>query len=328
MKISFNLISCGLNNNGGSQTLIKSANTLQELGNEVTIVDSGKNLNTWNPIKCNHLIIKDLKDFPTGDAVIATGYKTVNSTLKLKDSCGKKFHWIRGFETWVYDEKYIFEKILNNNLVKIVNSICLQRKLQSYGISSEIIRPGHTFEDFNPLNIRQNNKRIVLGGLYNSGAKRSKKRTEWIFDCYNILKKKYDIDILMFGTDGIPSNIPSGCYLKNPPIKTKNYFYNTIDIWLATSELEGLHIAPQEAMLTECCVVGNNSEMSGTEDYLNNLTGLVSENNFKSFVYTVEYAIQNKDLVKKVSKEGRQKIIDLGNRQENMLKFITLLKEG
>jgi len=315
----------GIGNNGGSHTLVQSANMMKKLGEDVVIIDNGPCKYTWDKVEVPHIKVKDVNDVK-GDVIIATGTKSIQPTNNSKIQ--KKFHWIRGWETWNTPEKDLVHLLKCSSTKKIVNSICLQRKLEQYKISSEIIRPGHTFEDFNPLNIRQNNKRIVLGGLYNSGAKRSKKRTEWIFDCYNILKKKYDIDILMFGTDGIPSNIPSGCYLKNPPIKTKNYFYNTIDIWLATSELEGLHIAPQEAMLTECCVVGNNSEMSGTQDYLNNLTGLVSENNFKDFVYTVEYAIQNKDLVKKVSKEGRQKIIDLGNRQQNMFKFITLLKEG
>ena len=47
MKILFNAISSGLGNNGGSNTCILSANTLTDLGHDVTILDSGKNKNDW-----------------------------------------------------------------------------------------------------------------------------------------------------------------------------------------------------------------------------------------------------------------------------------------
>lgn len=325
MKISFNLMNCGIGNNGGSKTIIESANTLQELGCDVTLVDNGKNYNTWNPIKCNHMIIKNFKDFPYGDVVIATGYKTVDSTIRLSEKCGKKVHWIRALELWNYTEQEIFNKILNNNLKKIVNSICLQRKLSQYGIKSKIIRPGHNFDEIFPLEIRNDNK-IIIGGLYNEGVKRSKKRTEWIFEVYNKIKNKYDIELWMFGSDGTPK-FHVDKYFKNPDIETKNKIYNKIDIWLSPSLLEGLHIAPAEAMLTKCCVVGTNAEMSGTEDYLvDNSTGLVSKNDFNSFLDNIETLIRNKVLRNFYGENGRNMILALGNRIVNMKKFINLVK--
>ena len=41
MRITFNLINCGLGNNGGTQTIVRSANTLRELGHDVFIIDPG-----------------------------------------------------------------------------------------------------------------------------------------------------------------------------------------------------------------------------------------------------------------------------------------------
>ena len=327
MKISINLISCGIANNGGSKTLIESANILQELGHDVTIVDGGKNLNTWNPIKCNHIIIKDLKNFPLGDVVIATGINTVNSTMKLPESCGRKYMYTRGWEIWTLQEDKLIKTLRDSKCKKIVNSICLQRKLEQFGMKSKIIRPGHNFDEIFPLNIRENNKKIILGGLYNEGAKRSKKRTEWVFKVYENLKTKYDIELILLGTHERPK-FHTGKYFKNPDIKTKNEMYNMIDIWLSTSELEGLHIAPAEAMLTKSCVVTTNAEMSGVEDYvINNETGLVSENNFNSFLNNVEILIKNRLLRLKFGEMGREKILSLGDRKENMKKFINLLEK-
>jgi len=327
MRINFNLVGTGTNNNGGSKTLIESANILKELGHDVTIVDGGKNLNTWNPIKCNHIIIKDLKNFPTGDVIIATGINTVNSTMRLPKSCGRKFVYIRGWEIWTIQEDKLIKILKESRCKKIVNSICLQRKLNQCGLKSKIIRPGHNFDEIYPLNIRQNNKKVILGGLYNEGKKRSKKRTEWIFKVYQNLKKIYPIELYMFGSDGIPK-FHVDKYFKNPDMKTKNELYNKIDIWLSTSELEGLHIAPAEAMLTKSCVVATNAEMSGVEDYvINNETGLVSENYFSAFLYNVEILVKNKILREKLGEDGRDKILSLGDRKENMKKFVNLLEK-
>lgn len=328
MKIIFNLVGTGLANNGGSKTLIQSANTLHELGHEIVIVDNGKNYNTWNPIKCKHLIIKKPSYLYSmdGDVIIGTGTKSIEHTniSKIKN----KFLWIRGFETWNVPEDKLIKILKDSKTKKIVNSICLKNKLEKYGILSEIIRPGHNFNELYPLDIRKDNKKVILGGLYNEGKKRSKKRTNWIFDCYNILKNKYDIELWMFGSDGIPY-LPITKYYKNPDSILKNKIYNRIDIWLSPSELEGLHIAPAEAMLTECCVVGNDSELNGTKDYLiDTETGLESENNFNSFLANVEILINHKTMRHNYGKNGRNKIISLGDRKKNMLKLISLLKES
>jgi glycosyltransferase involved in cell wall biosynthesis len=65
--------------------------------------------------------------------------------------------------------------------------------------------------------------------------------------------------------------------------------FNHVDIWLATSMLEGLHMPPAEAMITGCPVVGTDAEMSGTEDYLvHNKTGIVTNNDVISFIKGVE----------------------------------------
>ena len=329
MKISFNLIGTGLGNNGGSQTLIKSANTLQKLGHDVTIVDGGKNRHTWNPIECNHLIVKDLKNYPLGDIVIATGFKTVDSTLKLSNKCGKKYHYIRLMETHICTNHQQMLGVIKAPTKKIVNSICLQRRLfTAYREPSTIIRPGYDFDKIYPLNIRENNKEIIIGGLYNEGSKRKHKRTEWIFKVYESLKNKYKIKLFMFGTDGVPK-YKTDYYIKDPTLEEKNKLFNMVDIWLATSYSEGLHLTPAEALLTECAVVGNDSDLSGTEDYLiNDQTGIVSKDDFNYFLANVEILVNHKMIRKELGKNGRQKVLSLGTREDNMKKMIELFEKG
>ena len=132
MKIIFDLRRVGLGNQGGSSTLVKSGNTLVNMGHEVIFVDSMKNKHTWTPLEAKHIRRHDDKNLPDGDVIIATGYKSVSKTMKAPAKCGIKAHWIRAWEHWQYSEKDIVDKVLKPDTIKLVNSICLQNKLKKY----------------------------------------------------------------------------------------------------------------------------------------------------------------------------------------------------
>jgi len=326
MKFTFNLINVGLGNNGGSFSLVRSANVLSNLGHEVIIIDSVKNQHTWTPLLVKHIIIKDVKDIPDADILIGTGFKSYKSTIELPDRCGKKAIWIRGYELWQASEKEIINILSNKKVTKIVNSFGLQNKLKQFNIESYIVRPGNDFENFYPLNIRDDSK-IVLGALYHTRHKT--KRTDMAIQISNILKSKYkNIELWMFGTNKDSKNPNIDKYIQLPNMEEKNKFYNSVDIWLSTSDLEGLHIVPQEAMLTECVVVTSNAELAGTSDYIiNNETGLVADNNLKSFVKQTEKLILDSNLRRTLGVKGKNKIIELGSREENMKKMVELFRK-
>jgi glycosyltransferase involved in cell wall biosynthesis len=278
------------------------------------------------PLYTEHKIIKNINEFPDCDIVIATDYRSVESTIKIpKNKCKFKLHYIRAWETWNFSENYIINNILKSPLIKIVNSIGLQNKLKKYDIESFLIRPGNDLNNFKLLNIRDN-KKIVLGGLYHT--KHLTKKSDMIIKIAKKIKSEYNnVELHMFGTPNNPNNSIIDKYIKQPNIKEKNEFYNNIDIWLSTSELEGLHICPAEAMLCGCVVVGNESELSGTHDYLiDNVTGLVSRLKSNDFIDKIKHLIQNPKLMETLSEAGRNKIIELGNRKENMIKFVELME--
>ena len=316
MKILFNVIGSNLGNNGGSETCVKSANELHSLGHKITIIADGKNKYTWDDLKCEHLIINNENKIPNADAIVSISFRSMDSTERCKIK--NKFVWIRGYEKWSIPEEKIIKILKETKCKKLVNSICLQNKLNSFNLKSKIIRPGYDFDKIYPIDIRKNNKEIVIGGLFNSGNKRKTKRTEWVFETYNCLRDKYNIKLIMFGSDGKPK---IDNYYKNPNIELKNKIYNTIDIWLSPSELEGLHIPPAEALLTRCSVITTNAEMSGTQDYIfHKKTGIVSNNNLKDFIKCTEKLILNEEFRIKLGTKGRDIILSLGDRKENMNK--------
>ena len=284
MRIVFDLRSVGLGNNGGSSTLVKSANTLVDMGHSVFFVDHMKNQHTWTPLKANHKIVKkDQAKLPSADIIVATGYRSVAQTLKAPKRCGIKAHWIRGWETWQMPEKAIVNQILKAPTVKFVNGICLMEKLKTLGFDSHLVRPGYDFDDLHPTNSRLSRDKFVLGALHTTGKHVGIKRYGWILEIIKYMKKKYpNVELWMMGTSTAPKQ--ADVYYRQPPIQKKNEFYNGVDLWLSPSRQEGLHMPPAEAMMTGCPVVGTDTPLSGTKDYLiDNYSGLVAKDDYNDF---------------------------------------------
>jgi glycosyltransferase involved in cell wall biosynthesis len=326
MKIIFNAMDCGLGNNGGSLTIVKCANTLTELGHIVTIIDTVKNQHTWNKLQAKHIIVKNHDQIPDADIIIATGYKTVDSTLRVPKRCGLKLHYIRGWETWQMSEDKIVSNVLKVPTLKLVNSICLQNKLKQYGISSTIIRPGYDFDEIYPLE-KEESKKLILGGLYTEGKHVPIKRPDWIFTAAEYLKKKdKNVELWMFGAPKSTRNSLIDFYISNPTVSEKNVFYNNVHIWLAPASQEGLHMPPAEAMMTECPVISTEAEMSGTQDYMEHgYTGYVAKNNLGSFIDYTEKLYNGSEDRKNMGTYARKKILQLGSRKENMQNFVNFI---
>lgn len=327
MKIIFDLRKVGLGNNGGSSTLIKSGNTLVDLGHDVTFIDSGRNQHTWTELKAKHIIPNKNEEIPSADFIIATGYKSVALTTEAPERFGKKAHWIRGWETWQMPEDKIVSSILKAPTIKMVNSICLQNKLKEYKTDSKIIRPGYDLDELYPLDIR-GQEDFIIGGLYTKGKHERIKRTTWIFSVFTYMKQRgYKVKLWMIGNDENSNRIVSK-YFFRPSKEEKNLFYNSIDLWLAPAMQEGLHMPPAEAMMTECPVVSTNAPMSGTQDYMvHGSTGFVSKNTIDSFTKCVETLYHDRKSRKQMGINARKKIESLGDRKSNMNKLIEYFME-
>jgi len=246
LKITFDVRSTGLGNNGGSFTIVQSANTLQKLSHDVCIIGDSSNQHRWTKLEAEYRIVKTNTDIPSADIIIATGYHSVIKTIQVSKRCGVKVHWIRGWETWIGSEEWIVKNILRTPTVKVVNSIGLQKKLQSYGIFSTVIYPGYDLDKLFPQKT-QKTKTFIIGGLYTKGKHENTKRTKWVLDVYQKLSRKYpNVELWMFGTSKQPHPLITH-YLCQPNIQQKNWFYNHVDVWLSPSILEGLHMPPAEA---------------------------------------------------------------------------------
>jgi glycosyltransferase involved in cell wall biosynthesis len=237
MRIVFNLKVTGLGNNGGSRTLIKCAETLQQLGHEVTLWCSANNYR-WSKIQ-----VPVKPKMPSCDVIVATGYSSVPTTVAAKVK--RKFYYIRGFELWRAPEAKLLRSYKSLNC--IVNSEWLQRYMRDKGISAHLVYPGVDFDIFKKeFDDREN----ILGGLFSK--KHATKRHKDIIS----VGKRLGYQVLLLNRD-----------IKNPDPENLRSFYNRVKVWMSPSELEGLHNCPFEAAACGSSLVVTNHKHGGVSDY-------------------------------------------------------------
>ena len=310
MKIVFNSLNSGLGNNGGSQTIIKCVETIEQLGHQCNIVATVDNF-TW----FDHKPVISYIPLDT-DIIVATACTTVENTLSSRIE--KKAWYIRGHESWACNEDRL-GKYYNAGLFNIVNSKNLKQKLASYGADSIVIYQGLDFNLWKDGELRSNNK-IRIGCLYN---KKSTKRWIDFIELARILgTEKYEY----IGIGNNVRNDPFLTYFKsNASIKELNDIYSSCHIWFAPTELEGLHNIPMEAALCGCLIVCNDSTLNGMGfDYaFNDNTAMVYE------ARNIEHAA---DLIKHpnwavIERMNNHLINNIGSREKNMKKLIELFKK-
>lgn len=239
MRIVFNVLKVGLGNNGGSKTLVRCAEILKELGNDVVIASQGNNY-TWNKIK-----VPIVSSLPKADVVVATGFGSVKSTVQ--SSIPKKFYYIRGFEIWRASEKQLLNSF--KSLRCIVNSEWLVRYFKKKKIHCDLVYPGIDF-DLYPCDIPVVGREDVVGGLFHTKHK-TKRHDDVVYIAHRL-----GVRCVMLNRD-----------IKNPKPGELSKFYNSIKVWISPSELEGLHNCPMEASLCGCGLVATDHAKGGTLDY-------------------------------------------------------------
>ena len=304
MRIIFNVQRVGLSNNGGSGTIIKTANCLSQIGNEVIISGDHPNKNTWVPLD-NGVRYIHSPNIPKSDFIIATGYYSVRSTIT--SPIKNKFYYIRGFENWITSEDRLVQSY--KQLKCIVNSEWLKNFLSKNGIKSNLIYPGIDDKIFFDKN---SNRDIEIGGLYNK--KHKTKRHNDIIEVSNKMKKSFKL----LGLD-----------ISNPDPKTLNDFYNSIKVWYSPTELEGLHNCPMEASLSGCGIVVNDHERNGMSDYcIDGNTALVYKSRDLDEAMSKIELLLNDDLLRAKLKNNMNSLLikKIGKRKDNALIFNSVLR--
>lgn len=304
MKIVFNTHDVGLGNNGGSRTIIRSAETLSLLGHDV-FISGTVNKATW--FETN---VPFIKKIPKCDAIIATGYHSLRTTRKFRGA-ETKLWYVRGHEIWQATNDQLWESYSSINVV--TNSTWIHEDLKKRSIESKVIYQGIDFENW----YSSRKPDLVVGGLFH---KKDSKRTN---DCIDIAKKSGYADRLL------NRDFSSGKtrYLRD--------FYSSCAVWVSSSENEGLQNVPIEATLCGAALVLTDHPQSGNSDYgINNETCIIyPARDTRYAAHEVERLMHDESLRSKLQSNAERVIKEkIGDRKRNMSLFVNhiekLLSEG
>lgn len=309
MNITFNMLHCGLGNNGGTRTILKCVEVLEGLGHKCNVVAQVDNF-TW----FDHKPV--IRHFPDDlDALINVAAVDLPATISAKVDAVKAWY-IRGHETWANTQEVLIKAYNNPEILNIVNSGGLKNKLSSYGATSEVVYQGVDFDLWYDMELRPKNK-IRIGCLY--GNKVTKRWADFEYVVSVLGTKDYEYV-------GIGSMVPKVDFLTdfrcNVGPEELRELYSSCHMWFAPTESEGLHNPPLEASLCGALVVCSNHPFNGmTYDYAQDSTAMVYE--FGNLTQAVNL-IRNPDW-KKIQTMHKQIVEEIGTREHNMKKLVHYL---
>ena len=245
----------GLNNNGGSQTIVHSCNILSKLGHKAVIVTKWDR-HTWVSHK------RPVSSIPKDtDICIACSVSDIGQMLKRMPKNAKAFWWCRLREDYQMSKSKILRKA--RKVEVLVNSEGLQAWFNSHGNNSRIVYQGydHKWKDVG----KHSEKNI---GFLISGKKRKN---------FDVVKKIVKLLGPGYNYYGFGTNLNGDIkrFLKNKFkyfVENAGYsdiikIYNSVSTWVSTSTSEGLHNCPLEAALCGCNVVYPNALLAGCSDH-------------------------------------------------------------
>lgn len=310
MNIVFNMLHCGVGNNGGCRTIIKCCEVLNKLGHRCDTAAFVDNFTWFDHKPVIRQIPRDT------DVLIAAACSDVENTITSQ--VNKKAWYIRAHETWAMEEPRLAKYYQDKRIANLVNSEGLKRKIDelSPSMPAEVVYQGIDFDWWEDRSLRPKDK-IRIGCLH---TKQPRKRWKDFVKLSKILGHDH-YEYVGMGNHNCKDGFLTE-FIYNATAEQLNGLYSSCHIWFAPTDNEGLHNVPMEAALCGCLIVCSDHP----------LNGMVMDYAFKSTAMIYEFGnlekaaslIQSPDwrLIKNMQDYLRSVI---GTREENMKKLVETL---
>jgi len=322
MKIAFNFHGCSAGNNGGTQSVFLSAIALDAMGHDVECWSHRPNKHTWIrlPKSVPFITKKSIHQHGPTDVLVALGAKSVKSTVAFKQK-GQGVYWIRGYETWACSKANLVKGYRSGLLLAANSQWLCDRVSQLADSPCELIRPGIATDFFTPT-ARAKRKPVIVGALY---SPRASKRSKF---AANAVNRAGGMQLWLLGNQKPPKAFWHTRAFKQPSREGKRTMMQAVDIWLAPTISEGLHLPPMEAGLCGCALIANQHPRGGMEDYANKETAvLFPKDNMDAAILGLQQLAKNFKRRQQLAVRLREQIVkEIGTPTENMEKLVTWLE--
>jgi len=292
----------GLGNNGGSNTILRSAGALRQLGHKVDVVTKSDRFTYFKHPK-------PLPKIPENtDICIAVSIADIAPMVKECHKNTKMGVWIRGWSTWAMSSSkmlFYLKMFSRAGHLILTNSRWIEKYLEKKEIPALQFIAGIDYFKWTVPAMKP--ERITIGTLYHKVHK-TKGYKFWL-KVKKMLGDEYDY-----------------VEIGRKPMNDEKLglFYRKSHIWFSATTLEGWHNVPAEAGLCGAAIVCNDhprNGMIGEYAYKDPWTAeMYEEGNVRSAYNAVRHAIRNRTEI--VSNFIRFMEENIGSRKEEMERLV------
>lgn len=239
-------------------------------------------------------------DLPNADLIISTWWSTAEWADRLPETKGQHVHFIQDFEDFepLYTSRV--HRVYRQDNAKIVVASWLQRKLLSdFGRNSVPVVNGVDLNQFSTPE-RFRNARPRIGFVY---ANHPRKNVRLAVEAMNRLGKGSAVDVMMFGTNPKPADLPSHIvYYQKPAQQEIPKLYASCDLWLFTSVSEGFGLPILEAMASRTPVIATSG--GAAPDLVDGRNGRIAPFDSEDFTRTILDFLDQDDAAWKASSDA------------------------
>jgi glycosyltransferase involved in cell wall biosynthesis len=198
------------------------------------------------------------------DAVVATSWETAEYVAEYPARSGCKYYLIQHHETWNATAERI-DATWRLPLHKIVIAKWLLAHAHALGCT-DVTHISNAIDDelfacHQPIEARPPR----IAALYSRHPWKGTAAAAEVLK--RVKRERPDVQAVMFGFGELPVAVPDWVEIRRNPTQAVlvNDIYNGSAVYLCTSEREGWHLPPAEAMACGCAVVS--TDIGGVQDY-------------------------------------------------------------
>jgi len=277
MKISFILPGPGIS--GGTRVTVVAANRLLERGHKVRILVRREPVNlrgiyrylVSNVILAAHSWLQDFNGqieyfekiheclFDKEEIIVGVGSYVLEEMVQLQSLPNPKVQYLHGITTW---DPELMKKVLASPIPKIAVASYLVPLVESNGKGEVIAIIPNGIDRKEYFMSCNESKKDGVGTIYSS---HSAKDPKTIIACVqNILTRRPEVPIRIFGTERKPKQLAQTFYRRVPSVQQAREHYSSSLVWILASKSEGFPAPPLEAMA--CGAVPVATDCGGTRD--------------------------------------------------------------
>jgi len=241
---------------------------------------------------------------PTGDAVIATAWQSVEAVAAAPARCGRKFYFIQHYESLYHGDAARVDATYRVPLRKIVISTWLADLMaERFQTPAAVVVTPVDATLFRPIEVEDDGRLRVLMLFHEYPWKGVADGLE-AFD--RVRARHSHLTLVGFGVKSPPRKLPFAEFHENLPQERLAWLYSRCPIYLCPSWDEGLGMPAMEAMAcgAALCTYDN----GGCRDYaIDGRTALVApRRDLDSLAWGLSRLVEDADLRQRIARQGRE----------------------